>query len=363
MDNNQPVIQPQPIPADHKGMKPAKKKRSIRSIVILSSISFIVLSVMAVSALFILALQPVNPSDPSQRSVEIVSGTTPDQIAHKLKEGHFIRHELAFAIYTRLAGVQNKLQAGTYKFSSGQSLQDIVKALVAGPGVKEFEVTFLPGATLAQNKEALLSVGFSSEEVDEAFSIKYSTPLLEGQPIGADLEGYLYGETHRFLIGTSAKKVVQRFLDDFYEVVKKNGLVVAYKKQKLSLYEGITLASIIQRESGGGDEAQIAQVFLLRRAKGMQLGSDVTYQYIADKLGVERDVNLDSKYNTRRYVGLPPGPIATPGKEALLAVAHPAKGDYLYFLSGDDGVTYFAHTEAEHDANIKNHCQKKCLIL
>ena len=94
----------------------------------------------------------------------------------------------------------------------------------------------------------------------------------------------------------------------------------------------------------------------------MVLGSDVTYQYIADKTGVTRDPGLDSPYNTRRYPGLTPTPIASPGKAALLAVANPAAGDYIYFLSGDDDVTYFAHTYAEHERNIVDYCQKKCSV-
>ena len=146
-------------------------------------------------------------------------------------------------------------------------------------------------------------------------------------------------------------------------MLEQNQLQEAFAEQGLSLYEGITLASIIQREAIGGDEPQIAQVFYSRLSIGMELGSDVTYQYIADKTGVARDVNLDSPYNTRRYVGLPPGPIASPGVDALLATANPAEGDYLYFLSGDDDVTYFARTLEEHETNIREHCQQKCQII
>jgi len=92
----------------------------------------------------------------------------------------------------------------------------------------------------------------------------------------------------------------------------------------------------------------------------MPLGSDVTYQYAAKILGVSPTPTLDSPYNTRINTGLPPGPIATPGLSALTAVASPAGGEYVYFLSGDDGMTYFAVTEAEHQENIANHCQVKC---
>jgi UPF0755 protein len=108
---------------------------------------------------------------------------------------------------------------------------------------------------------------------------------------------------------------------------------------------------------------QISQVFQLRLHKNMPLGSDVTYQYIADKTGVTRDPNLDSPYNTRKVTGLPPGPIGSPSLAALESVAQPASGDYLYFISGDNDKMYFAHTNEEHEQNIRDHCQKKCLII
>ena len=93
---------------------------------------------------------------------------------------------------------------------------------------------------------------------------------------------------------------------------------------------------------------------------GMALGSDVTYQYIADKLGIQRDSSLDNPYNTRRFAGLPPGPISTPGITALRAVANPASGDYLFFVAGDDGVVRYAYTEAEHEANVADYCTIEC---
>ena len=95
----------------------------------------------------------------------------------------------------------------------------------------------------------------------------------------------------------------------------------------------------------------------------MTLGSDVTYQYIADKTGAERTPNLDSPYNLRKYKGLTPTPIATPGLSALRATASPAEHDFLFFLSGDNDKTYYSRTDSEHQNNIKKYCAKKCLIL
>jgi UPF0755 protein len=228
-----------------------------------------------------------------------------------------------------------------------------------------FNLTFLPGATLADNRQVFLDAGYSATEVDAALAKDYDSPLFQTKPASADLEGYIYGETYSFGTSTSVEAILTSIFDHYYGIVEKNDLIAKYKAQDLTLFEGITLASIVQREAspGGDDMAQISSVFYNRIKEGMPLGSDVTYQYIADKTGVTRDPTLDSPYNTRRYPGLPPGPIAAPGLKALTAVGSPATTGYLYFLSGDDDVTYFATTLAQHEANIRNHCQKKCQII
>lgn len=360
--DNLPVIQPKPID-DEAGIasKPRGKFPVWR--VIVGVVGVIVLVIAVLTAMYIQALRPVDSGDGTKHTVEIVSGMMPSEIADRLKESDIIRSQTAFDIHTRLVGVRNQLQAGVYQFTKQMSMREVVDLLVSGPVNEEFEVTFLPGATLADSRRSLIKAGFDEAEVDTALAATYDHPLLASKPATADLEGYIFGETHRFTQGTSAQTVLQRFFDDYYKVIEQEGLVAKYKAQGLSLYEGITLASIIQRESGGNDKEQIAQIFLLRLSKGMELGSDVTYQYIADKEGKPRDVNYDSPYNTRRYPGLPPGPIASPGVDALKAAGNPASGDYLYFLSGDDDVTYYARTLAEHEANIRNHCQQKCQII
>ena len=121
------------------------------------------------------------------------------------------------------------------------------------------------------------------------------------------------------------------------------------------------MASIVQKEvSDPSDQRQVAQVFLKRLKEGTVLGSDVTFLYIAKKEGRSPSVNDPSPYNTRKNGGLPPGPIANFHLSALQAVANPASGDFLYFVAGDDGKTYFSRTEAEHDANVAAHCKKLC---
>lgn len=361
----QPIEQ-QPLTTDT-GLATNVKKKSRKKILIWSLIGFFVTLLLTIGGIFLwytLQLAPVNSSNTDKQLVVIESGSTPTGIANLLKEKELIRNPTAFLWYSRIEGVQNLLQAGTYRLSPSESTPQIVEHLSSGR-VDTFSITFLPGATLADNRKVLIGAGYDASAVDAALAKTYDSPLFAGKPTSADLEGYIYGETYSFGTDTSVEAILEHVFDEFYGVVEKNNLVAKFKAQDLTLYEGITLASIVQREASpkADDMPQIAQVFYSRLAMDMPLGSDVTYQYIADKTGVARDPNLDSPYNTRRYAGLPPGPISSPGEKALVAVANPASGDYLYFLSGDDDITYFGRTLEEHEANITNHCQEKCKIL
>jgi UPF0755 protein len=292
--------------------------------------------------------------------VTIVPGSTPEQIGILLKEKRVIRDAVVFTAYTREKGVQSKLQAGTFSLKPSDPLPVIVEHLVLGK-TDEFSITFLPGDTLAGHRQVLIKSGYSAAEVDAAFKKQYDHPLFAGKPSSADLEGYIYGETYNFFADATVEQILTRTFDEYMKQVKAQDLVNVYQKQGLNLFQGITLASIIQREvANETDEKQVAQVFLKRLKEGGVLGSDVTFIYAAKKLGVEATPTLESPYNTRIHPGLPPGPISSPGLSALQAVANPAAGDYTYFLAGDDGKTYFAHTFEEHEANIVNHCQKNC---
>ena len=143
-------------------------------------------------------------------------------IADQLKEDGLIRSTTAFLWHARIQGVQNKLQAGTYRLSKSESTPEIIDHLSSGK-VDMFSVTFLPGATLADNKKSLISAGYSEQEVEAALSKSYDSPLFSGKPSSADLEGYIYGETYSFGTDTSAEAVLQHVFDHFYGVVEKNG--------------------------------------------------------------------------------------------------------------------------------------------
>lgn len=370
MPDNVSPIKPLPIDDQASGLK-IKKCMNKRTILIASGLVLaIIIGTAAGSfAWYNNQLKPVGSDISQLKLITVESGSTPGQISKLLESESLIRSSRAFDIYTRLSGQQNKLQAGSYRLSPAESTPQIVEHLVNG-SVDEFSITFYPGATLVDNTDSdkkydvttvLRKAEYSDEEIVAAFKASYDSPLFAGRPAGADLEGYIYGQTYNFSTGAKLTDILSRTFEEFYSVVEENDLIKKFSDHGLNLYQGITLASIVQREaSDATEQKQVAQVFYSRLDQGMILGSDVTYQYIADKTGVPRDTNLDSPYNTRRFGGLPPGPIASPGLSALLAVANPASGDYLYFLAGDDDKVYFAKTLAEHEANIINHCVVKC---
>jgi UPF0755 protein len=325
----------------------------------------------AAGAWYVMALRPVNPHDTSRERITIAPGSSLVAIGELLEQKHLIRSGLAFTLYARISGAGPRLQAGSYSLSPSESSTAIIGHFIAGK-VDQFSVTFLPGATLrhlpgdtnAQRTDVetvLLKAGYGQDEIEAAFAKAYDHPLFTDKPAGTDLEGYIYGETYKFNGNASVDQILQATFDEYYKVIEKNNLIAGFKAQGLTLYQGITLASIVQREvTSPADQKQVAQVFLTRLKRDIPLGSDVTYQYAAKKEGVPPSPTLDSPYNTRKVAGLPPGPISMPGLSALQAVASPAPGDYLYFLSGDDGVTYFSHTDEEHEANILAHCRQKC---
>lgn len=345
------------------GLKtPKKGKKRLILWVIGAVVAVLVLLAASAVAWYNISLSPVNKADESRIRVDIASGSSPADIADTLYVKKLIKNTLAFEIYTRLSGARSSLQAGTYRLSPSESTQQIVDHLVSGR-TDEITITFLPGATLAENRQQLLDVGYSASAVDEALSKTYDSPLFTDKPASSDLEGYIYGETYKFSSSATVEDILNKTFTEYYGKIQENNLVEGFKAHGLTLYQGITLASIIQREvPTEKDQKQVAQVFYSRLSSGMALGSDVTYQYIAKKLGITPSPNIDSPYNTRKYPGLPPGPIATPGLSALEAVANPAPGDYLFFLSGDDNVTYFARTNEEHEANIQAHCKIKCAL-
>lgn len=305
------------------------------------------------------ALQPRSTEDRRIRVV-IEQGATPEQIADELEQKEVIKSSLAFQLLMRQSGDRDKLQAGAYLFTPKQPSREILSWLVEGK-VDTFNVTILPGQTLVAIKKSLMKDGFTEADIDAAFTKKYSHPLLADKPDGVNIDGYIYPDTYQISSDTTVEQLLVRAFDELWSQIEAKGLRPQLQARGFNLHQGVTLASLIQLEvSHNSERRQVAQVFEKRLKENMPLGSDVTFIYAAELLGQPEAINIDSPYNTRRYPGLPPGAVSNFTIDSLVAVADPAAGDYLYFVAGDDGVTHFARTEAEHQSNIDRYCTKLC---
>ena len=326
------------------------------------------------------------------QTIEVTAGESVKEIASSLKQADLIRNPHAFELYTRINNLHAKLKAGKYSFRKTMSARAIAKQLVNGVVSSDvFNLTILPGTNLLGDKgksqtgiiHQFRTLGYSEEEINQALTKHYDNPVLKGLyadetklsnpdiPAKLALEGYLYGETYQFYNHEKLENVITTILNQFNDVVVSNQLEEKFKARGFTLREGITLASIIQKEANTEDMPGVSMVFQNRLKQGIALGSDVTATYAADITGIDRTnatnadiLAVNSLYNTRKFPGLPPGPIAVPSKAALLAVAEPdsSKASMLYFLTGDDGLMYYSSTDAEHNQKIRDHCQKLCKV-
>lgn len=291
--------------------------------------------------------------DTTTSYVTIASGTPPTDIAQLLYDEGLIRSTDAFQWYITSHNERDKLQAGTYRLSPSMSTPEIVTKLVNGEVATDL-VTILPGQTLNDIRKTFITAGFKVTEVDAALRPKQYAkhPALADNPKDATLEGFLYPDSYQKSASTDPSEVVEAALDQMQRHLTTK-IRSGFANQGLGVYEGVTLASMVEKEvAKQTDRDQVAQVFLKRIRQGMRLGSDVTVFYA-------REIN-DFSYDTTERKGLPPGPISTVSDSTLNAVAFPAKTAWLYFVSGDNGKTYFSKTFEQHQQYIDKYCHKLC---
>jgi UPF0755 protein len=336
------------------------KKRSKLWLLLLSPFVIVAVAIVVSVGWYKSSLQPVSDSK-EEVIVTVQVGATAPQIGDILDDKGLIQSSLSFDIYTRINNYRDKLQAGGYKFSPSQSVEQIVNQLVTGAVATDL-FTILPAQRIDQVRAAFVSAGYSVDEVDKALnpSNYAGHPALVGKPENANLEGYLYPDSYQKTNTTTVEQIIEASLDEMADALTPE-LLASYQEAGLSPFEAITIASIVEREVNNTDDRLIvAQVFLKRYREGMMLGSDPTALYGALLAGIEPSVFADTPYNTRLYTGLPPGPINNISSMSLQAVANPGDTDYLFFVSGDDGKTYFSNTLAEHEALTAQHCIELC---
>jgi UPF0755 protein len=306
-------------------------------------------------------LRPVNAVSEETQLFAIERGTNLDTIASELAEAGLVRSSWAFKLYVGLNNAYSDLQAGTYSLSPAHSVSDIVALLTHGK-ISTDTVTILPGQRLEQIREALLNNGFEVTDVDRALDPRTHAghPALADKPAGVNLEGFLYPETFYRVDTTSAADIVKASLDEMEKRLSAK-LRAAFSGHGLSVYEGLILASILEKEAANPkDREQIAQVLLKRLELDVLLQADPTAHYGAYLDGATPSVKHPSPYNTYLHRGLPPTPISNVSDSSLQAAAHPANTDWLYFVAGDDDRTYFSRTLQEHEEATRRYCTELC---
>jgi peptidoglycan lytic transglycosylase G len=340
----------------------APRRRWPRRLLVVAIVGAVLIvgATAAVRYVYDASLKPVGSSTNAQEVV-IKQGATVDDIGKLLQDKGLIRSAWAFRLYVSSKEVRSDLEAGTYDFAPNQSVAEIVSQLTHGKIVTNL-VAILPGQRIDQIRQHLIQSGFSESSVDDALNpANYAgNPALVDKPSAASLEGYIYPDSYERTADTNPTTIVSAALDQMNKQLTPD-MRQAFAKQGLSTYQGIVLASIVEKEvSSQSDRDQVAQVFIKRLHTGMRLQSDVTAFYGAILAGANPSVDFDSAYNTYMHDGLPPTPISNVSASALKAVAYPSSTDWLYFVAGDDGTTHFAKTIADHQANVAQYCKKLC---
>lgn len=330
-----------------KSKQPLLRRLQSRLTVILAVM--LVMGVIFAALLYQYATTPASASQDGQ-VVEIKPGMTLKQVAHFLADKELLSEPSTFMLYTYLQGEQNHIQAGEYRFSPSMPPRDILEALTSGMAVL-YTVTIPEGYRITDIAGLLEAKGL----VDKPAFIEATRnrELLESLHIpSGSLEGYLYPETYKFSKAGGARRIVQTLLDTFKERVLQPERVQQAEAMQFTFHEIITLASLIEKETGLGKERKlISSVFHNRLAKNMRLQTDPTVIYAMvnfDGNIRKKDLSIDSPYNTYKHFGLPPGPIASPGLESIQAALDPEESDFLYFVSRKDGSHQFSTNYKDH---------------
>jgi UPF0755 protein len=303
--------------------------------------------------------EPYKGFSEAERFVEIPPGTGAAEIRRRLIAAGIVSDETAFRAALIWTGQARALKAGEYRFDGPMSVREVIDKLARGD-VYEHPITFPEGLTIREMASIYESRGFGTPQ--EFIAAAGNAALISDlDPAAKDLEGYLFPETYTLPrgtpVGTLISLMVTRFRDTYTQLETKGS-----GETDLSLREIVTLASLVEKETGTAEERPlVSAVYRNRLELKMPMQADPTVVYALVKAGNydgnirKRDLDLDSPYNTYKYPGLPPGPIASPGGAALAAALAPADVKYLYFVSRNDGTHAFAETLAKHNANVQEY--------
>lgn len=293
---------------------------------------------------------------PVNKIVVISEGATFLQAAALLERERLIRSRSAFVMLGKSQEADRKIQPGEYELNAAMPPADILSKLLAGR-VLLHAVTIPEGYTVNQIADVLEGQRITSRA--EFLRLASDKSFLKTLGISAEtVEGYLFPDTYRFARGTPAKDVVRTMVDQLGRVMTEEWQARA-KDMNLTIHHVLTLASVIEKETGSGDERpHISSVFHNRLKKRIPLQSDPTVIYGLPNFDGnlrKKDLSHPSPYNTYRWAGLPPGPIASPGVDSIRAALYPATSKYLYFVSRNDGTHHFSTTLVEHNRAVEKY--------
>jgi UPF0755 protein len=321
------------------------------------SIAVVALAVLVVVAthFYTVFFTPPSFSGPGEsRVVDIPHGTSFRVIADALEREGVIRDADDFLFAARVMGAQKKVKAGEYELTTAMTPLAVLKTLVAGE-VRKYFVTIPEGYNIADvaavlERERLADAGeFIETATDPDLVAELGLK-------GSSLEGYLFPDSYLFTRGMSAEEMARAMVERFRSVYYPD-IAEAARARGMSLSKVVTLASIIEKETGSaGERRLISAVFHNRLKKRIRLQSDPTVIYGIENFDgnlTKRHLRTPGPYNTYMNYGLPPGPIANPGKASLEAAIDPAPESYLYFVSRNDGTHHFSRTLREHNMAVR----------
>jgi UPF0755 protein len=339
--------------------QPRARRRRIAAVVAVTLVATLVLAAAAATFLFVAQLErPFWAGAAGERFVEVPPGASVSAIAGRLVEAGIVRDRWVFRLAVHLRDAERALKAGEYRFDRPATPFEVVDRLARGD-VFLRPITFPEGLTLSEMAEvyAERGLGDAAEFIRAATAQAALVHDLDAE--ARDLEGYLFPETYTLPRSAGADGLVAMMVARFRAVLGE-AQRAAPPGTGRSVRHVVTLASLVEKETAVAEERPVvAGVYANRLRIGMGLQCDPTVIYALQKAGrwtgnLRRDdLRIDSPYNTYRYAGLPPGPIANPGRAAIEAALAPAAVPYLYFVSRNDGSHMFARDLAQHNRNVR----------
>jgi hypothetical protein len=295
-----------------------------------------------------------------QHLIMIKEGMTTADIATLLHEKKLVKDPEAFRMEARFKNLADKLQAGPYQIEGGLSNSQIVDVMVKGH-IKQIRFTVPEGFTVVKTAKKLEAEGLGKADKFIAAAKDYA-PYAYMQTDNPNVlfkaEGFIFPATYDFPVGISEEEMLKIMVEQFDKEMQESGVAKTVQEKNLNMRDVVNMAAMVEMEAVFPEEQpRIAGVFLKRVAIGMPIQSDTTIQYI---LGAQKeiitfaDTEIQNPYNTYQNMGLPPGPIASPGLKAIQAVLAPEDNEYLYFVAEKDGHHRFTKTYEEHLQAIKD---------